>query len=67
MGSAKIPALDFSRMVTLYSDHNLATFLTESTPKSTKLMGFAVAIQEYDVTFRYRSGALNVTADCLKP
>ena len=28
-------------------------------------MRWALAIQEYDVTFRYRSGALNVAADCL--
>jgi hypothetical protein len=55
----------FGRNVILYSDHNPITFLTESTPKSAKLMRWALAIQEYDVTFRYRSGALNVAADCL--
>ena len=55
----------FGRPVTVYSDHNPLTFLTETTPKSAKLMRWALALQEYDITFRYCKGILNVAADCL--
>ena len=55
----------FGRSVTLFTDHNPITFLTESTPKSSKLMRWALAIQEYDVIFRYKPGKSNVAADCL--
>ena len=55
----------FGRTVTLYSDHNPLSFLTESTPKSAKLMRWALALQEFEVTFRYKSGVTNVAADCL--
>lgn len=51
---------------TLYSDHNPITFLTETTPKSAKLMRWALALQEFaDVTFCYKAGKTNVAADCL--
>jgi len=48
----------------VYADHNPITSLTEAAPKSAKLMRWALAIQEYDVTFHYRMGSKNV-ADCL--
>ena len=41
------------------------TFLTEAAPKSAKLMQWALALQEYDVTFCYKKGKQNVAADCL--
>jgi len=55
----------FGKNVIVYSDHNPITFLTEAAPKSAKLMRWALAIQEFDVTFRYRKGSTNVVADCL--
>ena len=55
----------FGKTVTLYTDHNPITFLTESSPKSSKLMRWALAIQEYPVTFRYKPSKNNVVADCL--
>jgi hypothetical protein len=55
----------FGRNVTLYSDHNPLTFLTETAPKSAKLMRWALALQELDVTFCYRKGSLNEVAECL--
>jgi len=55
----------FGRNVIVYSDHNPITFLTEAAPKSAKLMRWALAIQELDVTFRYRKGSTNVVAYCL--
>jgi len=55
----------FGKVVTLYTDHNPITFLTEAAPKSAKLMRWALALQEYNVVFRYKMGKQNVAADCL--
>jgi hypothetical protein len=55
----------FGTRIVLVSDHNPLTFLVESIPKSSKLMRWALALQEFDVEFRYRSGKLNEVADCL--
>ena len=55
----------FARPVVLFSDHNPLTYITESAPKSPKLMRWALALQQYDVTFRYKTGKSNVAADCL--
>ena len=55
----------FGKPVTLFTDHDPLTFLTEAAPKSAKLMRWALALQEYDVTFCYKKGKLNVAADCL--
>jgi len=55
----------FNKSVTVYTDHNPLTYLTESAPSSAKLTRWALAIQQYDVTFCYKSGRQNVAADCL--
>ena len=55
----------FGKPVTLFTDHNPITYLTDSAPKSPKLMRWALAIQQYDVTFCYKAGKANVVADCL--
>ena len=58
----------FGKPVTLFTDHNPITYLTDSAPKSPKLMRWVFAIQqydEYDVTFCYKAGKANVVADCL--
>jgi len=55
----------FGTRIVLYSDHNPVTFLTETTPKSSKLMRWSLAIQEFDVEFRFRCGKFNEAADCL--
>jgi len=68
---ASIWALDkfrgwiFGQSVTLYSDHNPLTYISESATKSSKLMRWYLALQQYDVTFCYKSGKSNVVADCL--
>jgi len=49
----------------LYSDHNPLTYLTESLPNSSKLMRWSLALQEFDVEFRYIRGSLNLASDCL--
>ena len=55
----------FGKPVTLFTDHNPITYLTDSAPKSPKLMRWALAIQQYDVTICYKAGKANVVADCL--
>ena len=55
----------FGTRIVLYSDHNPITFLTEATPKSSKLMRWSLALQEFDVEFRFRCGKFNEAADCL--
>ena len=52
----------FGKPVTLYTDHNPITYLTDAAPKSAKLMRLALAIQQYDVTFCYKAGRANVVA-----
>lgn len=54
----------FGTSVTLYSDHNPLTFLTQTTSKSSKLVRWSLALQEYSVTFCYKSGITNEVADC---
>jgi len=51
--------------LTIFSDHNPLSYLTESAPKSAKLMRWALALQEFDINFRYRAGKLNVAPDTL--
>jgi hypothetical protein len=55
----------YGRPVILYSDNNPVTFLTETTPKSSKLMRWQLALQEFQVEFRFRKGVNNEAADCL--
>jgi hypothetical protein len=55
----------FGTDVMLYSDHNPLTYLTDAASKSAKLMRWALALQEYNVTFVYNPGKFNVAADCL--
>jgi transposase InsO family protein len=55
----------FGSNVTLFSDHNPLTFLTECAPKSSKLMRWSLALQEFNVSFKYKPGRENLAADCL--
>ena len=55
----------FGSRITLYSDHNPLSFLTESAPKSAKLMRWSLAMGEFNVEFKYLSGKKNTVADCL--
>ena len=51
--------------ICIYSDHNPLQYLTEAAPKSSKLMRWALALQEFDISFHYRRAAQNLPADCL--
>jgi len=55
----------FKAEITVHSDHNPITYLTEATPKSAKLMRWALAIQEFNVKFKYKAGKTNTAAYCL--
>lgn len=55
----------FRSVVRIHSDHNPLTYLTSSAPRSAKLMRWALALQEFQVEFRYRKGENNLAADCL--
>ena len=55
----------FGSEITLYSDHNPLTFLTECAPKSSKLMRWSLALQEFNVLFKFKPGRENTAADCL--
>ena len=55
----------FGKPVTLYTDHNPLTYITAGVPKSSKLTRWALALQEYDVTFKFKAGKSNIAADCL--
>jgi len=61
----KFRNLTFGAHIIVYSDHNPLTFVTEGLTKSAKLMRWALALQEYNIEFRYRPGSKNVVADCL--
>lgn len=55
----------FGSQVTVHSDHNPLLYLTESAPKSAKLMRWALGLQNFNVKFTYHPGRANVAADCL--
>jgi hypothetical protein len=55
----------FLSKINVYSDHNPLTYLTEASPKSAKLARWALALQEFNVHFRYRPGRKNIVADFL--
>jgi len=43
------------------------TYLTESAPKSSKLMRWSLALAEFNLEFRYLAGKHNVPAECGHP
>ena len=51
--------------VTVFSDHNPLTYLTEAAPKSAKLTRWSLALQEYNLSFKYRPAGLHKAADYL--
>ena len=55
----------FRSKVTVYLDHNPLTFLTQASSQSSKLMRWALALQEFDVSFKFKEGKRNTAADCL--
>lgn len=50
--------------INIFSDHNPLLFITQSAPSSPRLTRWALALQQFDITFHYRPGTLNLPADC---
>jgi RNase H-like domain found in reverse transcriptase/Reverse transcriptase (RNA-dependent DNA polymerase) len=55
----------FGAEVIVYSDHNPLSYLNECTPKSPKLMRWALALQQFNISFRFKAGKVNAAADWL--
>jgi hypothetical protein len=55
----------FGAPITLFVDSNPLTYLTASAPKSAKLTHWALALQEFNVSFQYRKGREHFVTDYL--
>lgn len=55
----------FGAKLVIISDHNPITYLTETAPKSSKLMRWSLALQDMNVEFKYRVGKEHVVPDTL--
>ena len=55
----------FGSHITIFSDSNPLTYLTSNVPKSAKLTRWALALQQFNLSFRYTRGTANVVADFL--
>jgi hypothetical protein len=55
----------FEIHVTIFSDSNPLTYITSAATKSAKLTRWALALQEFDLTFEYRRDSQNVVSDFL--
>jgi len=51
--------------IVIYSDSNPLTYLTSKATKSAKLTRWSLALQEYNYSFKYRRGSLNIVPDFL--
>ena len=49
----------YGTKVTVYCDHNPLQYVRECAPKSAKLLRWAMALQEFDLEFRYTKGSSN--------
>ena len=61
----KFHHLIFGAPIVVFSDHNPLHYIADCAPKSAKLTRWLLALQEYDITFRYAKGSCNQVADCL--
>ena len=55
----------FGVHVTVFSDSNPLTYITAGATKSAKLTRWALALQEFNITFQYRRGTQNIVPDFL--
>ena len=55
----------FAAKVTVFSDHNPLVYLKDCAPRSAKLTRWALALQEFDLSWSYKPGHKNLVADCL--
>jgi len=55
----------FGNTVTVCMDHNPLTYLTETVPKSPRLVRWSLSLQQFSVKFQYYPGHKNIVADYL--
>ena len=55
----------FQSSITLFCDHNPLRYVVDCASNSAKLTRWSLALQEYDLTFNYPKGKLNVVEDRL--
>jgi hypothetical protein len=55
----------FGAHVTVYSDHNPLTYIVGCASKSARLTRWSLALEEHNLSFKYRSGKMNTVADYL--
>ena len=61
----KFDHMVFGYNITIFSDHNPLHFLIDSTPKSSKLTRWSLALQRYNIKIEHRAGKLNANCDAL--
>ena len=49
----------------VFTDHDPLSYLNECIPKSAKLTRWSLALQEFNLTLKFKSGRTNTAADCL--
>jgi hypothetical protein len=57
--------LIFGSPIIIYCDYNPLSYIVECAPKSAKLTRWSLALQAYNITFRYARAVNNKPADCL--
>jgi RNase H-like domain found in reverse transcriptase len=60
----KFHNLIFSSTIVIFSDHNPLSYIVDCSTKSAKLRRCSLALQEYNLVFRYIKAAHNKAADC---
>ena len=59
----KIFPIVFSSSIVVYSDHNPLFFIVEGSSHSAKLTRWSLALQQYNIVFRYAKAKHNLVAD----
>jgi len=57
--------LIYGSVIVVFSDHNPLSYIVAIVTKSAKLTRWSLALQEYNLVFRYIKAAHNVVSDCL--
>jgi hypothetical protein len=59
----KFDNIVFASCIVVFSDHNPLTYLVDQVTRSAKLSRWSLALQQYNIVFRYSAGMHNVAAD----
>jgi len=61
----KFHNLIYGSVIVVFSDHNPLSYIVDSVSNSAKLTRWSLALQEYNLVFRYDKAAHNIVADCV--